>query len=62
MYRQDKVYIADNGGFFGQRENSNSFKTLNPTDIQSLYTAGPFDAKLLDINFFNRGQIVTVDS
>lgn len=63
MYRQDKVYIADNGGFFGQIGKFQFFsKSLNPTDIQSLYTAGPFDAKLLDINFFNRGQIVTVDS
>jgi len=63
MYRQDKVYIADNGGFYGQIGKFQFFsKSLTPTDIQNLYTSGPFDAKLFDINLFNRGQLITVDS
>ena len=63
MYRQDKVYIAADGGFYGQIGKFQFFsKSLTPTDIQNIYSSGPFDSSLFNVNFFNRGQIVTVDS
>ena len=33
-------------------------KALNPSDVQDIYTAGPYDGKRFDINFFKGGHVI----
>ena len=61
--RNSRVYIGEDGGFYGQISRLQFFsKSLSPMEVQTLYTSGPYDSKMFNVSFFNRGRVVSVES
>ena len=56
-----RVYIAKDGGFYGQISRFQFFgHALEPNDVLTLYTTGPYDGKQYDVNFFKDGHFIKV--
>ena len=60
-----KVFIAKNGGFYGQIARFQFFNSaLQPDDVLNIYSRGPYEGRKYNVkmNFFKGGHFVNVHS